>query len=65
MFNYRHLAGNTWKVKSSRNNSQYSINANEYSFTCTCPGFQFHRNCKHIKQVVTRLEDENYPRYRV
>lgn len=42
----------TWKVKSS-SGSSYTVRCyNGESYTCDCPGFKFHKRCKHIAKVT-------------
>ena len=40
----------TWKVAGSKNNT-YIVTADAGMFRCTCVGFQFRHDCKHINQV--------------
>ena len=40
----------TWVVEGSRG-SRYSVVRTKNSWTCTCPGFQFRKNCKHITEL--------------
>lgn len=39
-----------WTVEGSRG-SHYVVAKNKSSWSCTCPGFQFRKNCKHIKEL--------------
>lgn len=43
----------TWTVQGSRG-SQYVIVRSKNSWSCTCPGFQFRRSCKHISQIKSK-----------
>jgi hypothetical protein len=40
----------TWVVEGSRG-SRYTVIRNKSSWTCTCPGFQFRRSCKHVQEL--------------
>jgi hypothetical protein len=39
----------TWSVEGSRG-SQYTVIRTKNSWSCTCPGFQFRKSCRHIKE---------------
>ena len=38
-----------WTVDGSRG-SRYNVIRNKSTWTCTCPGFQFRKSCRHIKE---------------
>jgi hypothetical protein len=41
-----------WVIKSSKGDSSYVVEQNEEgNFTCSCKGFKFRRNCRHIEEV--------------
>lgn len=40
----------TWTVEGSRG-AKYFVIKNQNLYTCTCPGFQFRRSCKHIENI--------------
>lgn len=40
----------TWKIPGSKGNV-YTVSESENGLTCSCPGFVFRGNCKHIKEV--------------
>ena len=40
----------TWVVEGSRG-SRYTVIRNKSSWSCTCPGFQFRRSCKHVQEL--------------
>jgi hypothetical protein len=42
--------GRTWQVAGSKGN-QYTVNEHLGSWNCTCTGFKFHGECKHIKEL--------------
>lgn len=46
-------APETWVVKGSRGD-QYTVTRTDSKYTCTCPGFVFRRNCKHIKEITEK-----------
>jgi hypothetical protein len=45
-----HTATQTWQVKGSRDN-EYTVTRTASRWTCTCAGFQFRRNCRHITEI--------------
>jgi len=40
----------TWSVSGSRG-SKYTVIRNQNKWTCTCPGFQFRKSCRHIQEL--------------
>jgi len=40
-----------WKVKSTDGKSFYLVQRIEGKYTCTCTGFEFRKDCKHIAAV--------------
>ena len=40
----------SWQVSGSRGNT-YTVNRTRSSWTCTCPGFQFRKSCRHISEL--------------
>lgn len=40
----------TWTVEGSKG-SKYVVASSKNSWSCTCPGFQFRKSCKHITQI--------------
>lgn len=40
----------TWTVEGSKG-SKYVVVCSKNSWSCTCPGFQFRKSCKHITQL--------------
>ena len=41
----------TWQVKGSRDN-KYTVTCTATRWTCTCAGFQFRKNCRHITEIA-------------
>ena len=39
-----------WTVDGSRG-SRYNVIRSKNTWTCTCPGFQFRKSCRHIKEL--------------
>lgn len=39
-----------WTVDGSRG-TKYNVIRNKNTWTCTCPGFQFRKSCRHIKEL--------------
>lgn len=46
---------NTWNFVGSKGNT-YTVVKDPLRLTCTCPGFQFRGQCKHIEQVDKELK---------
>jgi hypothetical protein len=40
----------TWSVMGSRG-SRYTVIRIQSTWTCTCPGFQFRKSCRHIQEL--------------
>ena len=40
----------TWSVEGSRG-SRYTVIRTRSTWTCTCPGFQFRKSCRHITEL--------------
>lgn len=40
----------SWQVSGSRGNT-YTVNRTRSTWTCTCPGFQFRKSCRHISEL--------------
>ena len=40
----------TWSVKGSKGNT-YTIKLSGGTYSCSCPGYGFRRNCRHIKEI--------------
>ena len=47
--------GETWKVDGSKGNS-YIVQKIDNLYTCTCSGFKFCGDCKHIKQIEEQAQ---------
>lgn len=43
-------AGRTWTVQGSRGD-QYTVTEEAGKFTCTCSGFRFRGDCRHINEI--------------
>ena len=41
----------TWQVKGSKDNT-YVVTRTAARWTCTCAGFQFRKNCRHITEIA-------------
>ena len=44
----------TWNVTGSRGN-QYQVEKTENGLTCTCSGFGFRGQCRHVAEIATQL----------
>lgn len=40
----------SWTVEGSRGN-KYQVAKDRQGWTCTCPGFQFRRQCRHVSEL--------------
>ena len=40
----------TWSIDGSRG-SKYTVIRTRNKWTCTCPGFQFRKSCRHIQEL--------------
>ena len=48
----------TWSYKSASSNKSYTVKYNKHSnLSCDCWGYIAHKNCKHIKDVVRKLNE--------
>jgi hypothetical protein len=43
-------ASKTWVVEGSRG-SKYTVVQSKNIWTCTCPGFQFRKSCRHVTEL--------------
>ena len=43
-----------WKVKSGDGKSFYIVERVEGAYTCSCTGFEFRKDCKHIKAAAAK-----------
>lgn len=50
------VAAKTWTFTGSQQN-QYTVQKQARSWTCSCPGFQFRRQCRHVEQVRKQEEE--------
>ena len=56
------FVGYIWGVEGSKGKS-YDVVMHNDGFECSCPGFGFRSQCKHINGIVERLVSDEYPRY--
>jgi hypothetical protein len=40
----------SWSVKGSKGNT-YTVKLSQGAYSCTCPGYGFRRNCRHITEI--------------
>ena len=45
-----------WEVLSSDGLKYYKVKFENNDYTCTCPGFNFRGNCKHIDHISRRYK---------
>jgi hypothetical protein len=46
----------TWAVAGSRG-SVYTVRMEHKKLTCSCPGFQFRGQCRHIEQIREQVKE--------
>lgn len=47
-----------WQVESSKGDRYYTVVYDPIAgWSCECPGFQFRRNCRHIKEKKQEIQD--------
>jgi len=57
------LQGIVWPIEGSKGNS-YEVELHEKGFDCSCPGFTYRGECKHVRGVADRLFAERVPEYK-
>lgn len=40
-----------WEVPNSKGNGTYDVEFNKGGWNCSCVGFSFRRDCKHVQQI--------------
>lgn len=40
-----------WEVMNSKGTGTYTVKFDKAGWNCTCPGFSFRRDCKHVQQT--------------
>lgn len=45
-----------WEVKSYKGDKKYTVTFKNGAYSCTCIGFQYRRNCKHIEHIKSENE---------
>lgn len=58
------LEGVVWPIQGSKGNT-YEVELHEKGFDCTCPGFTYRGECKHVHSVVRRVFAERVPEYKI
>jgi hypothetical protein len=43
-------ATSTWLVESASGNGQYTVSTDGTNWSCTCPGYLYRGDCRHIKE---------------
>lgn len=46
-----------FEIESSRNAEKYTVTERGGVWTCSCPGFEYRKKCRHIEQAKTNLRD--------
>jgi len=49
---------NVWEIKSDSRPVTYYVRTDGEEWTCTCPGYAYHRKCKHIERCKKVQENE-------
>jgi len=50
------VADNVWEVENSKQNGYYTVTSQQGLWSCSCPGFGFRRDCKHVKLIKEKSE---------
>ena len=45
-------ATSTWLVESSNGSDQYTVATDGTNWSCTCAGYTYRGDCRHIKQTI-------------
>jgi hypothetical protein len=46
-----------FEIGSSRSSETYTVTERGGVWSCSCPGFEFHKKCRHVEQAKTNLRD--------
>ena len=46
-----------WRVMSSSGKKYYVVKFYGEELTCTCPGFNYRRSCRHVNEIARKLEE--------
>lgn len=49
------IKNKTWEVQNSKGSGHYTVTLRDRSWSCTCAGFGFRRQCKHITIIQKSL----------
>lgn len=44
-----------WSVANSKGTGSYSVEFDKRGWTCSCPGFGFRRQCRHISEIKQQV----------
>jgi len=44
---------------STGNKYKVEVSSNGHAISCTCPGYHFRRNCRHLKEVEEKIKNES------
>lgn len=44
-------ATQTWTVKSSSGSGNYTVSTDGPNWSCTCPGYKYRGECRHIRET--------------
>lgn len=45
-----------WSIPNSKNDGYYTVEFDKRGWSCTCPGYGFRRDCRHIKEAKTKIK---------
>lgn len=46
----------SWQIENSKKNGFYTVSFDKRGWQCTCTGFVYRRDCKHVQQAKTKLK---------
>lgn len=55
------VADSSWEVENSKQNGYYIVTSQQGLWSCSCPGFGFRRDCKHVKLIKEKSKRKPTP----
>lgn len=53
------LSKQTFVISASKGGNSYTVTFENGQWKCTCAGYNFRRNCRHVTEAKTKLEQEH------